>query len=99
MIVYDLLKVPNQRFNTNIGDNNFEFDFHTFRGVIYANVRINGEIADVNAVCTPNASLFNSVVNDAADGVFKFVSGTEDYPSYENFDGATCIFAFFPNGE
>lgn len=99
MIKYDLLKTANQKFNTNIGENNFEFDFHTFRGIIYINVRLNGDLACVNTVARQNVSLFNGIVNRAARGVFMFKSLVEDYPSFEQFDGVTCNFVFIPDEE
>lgn len=94
---FEMTTNVNQRFDTNIGDDNFEFEFRTFRGVMYANVKINGEIADVNVVCIPNKSLFNSKVNARANGIFMFESVNSDYVKASDFNGITTNFVFVKN--
>lgn len=96
---YQLIKAPNLMFNTNIGDNNFEFSFRTFRGIIYVSVRINGELKCSGIKAIPNKSLFGSVVNNAAGGIFAFLCNYDGYPTHEMFDGYRCVFAFCPYSE
>lgn len=91
-----LSKVPNQRFTTNVNGHTFEFSFRTFRGLIYANVTIDGVMYHAGAMCIPNDSLFNSEVNHVANGIFRFDCIEDEYPKYNNFDGTTCKFVYIP---
>lgn len=91
---YELTKTANQMFNTNIGSNNFEFRFRTFRGLTYVNLRINGEIASASIKALPNVSIFNDAINNIAGGKFMFECQADDYPHFEMFDGISCRFVF-----
>lgn len=91
---YELIKTANQMFNTNIGENNFEFRFRTFRGITYVDLKINGERASASVRALPNASIFNDTINNIAGGKFMFECQTDDYPHFENFDGIACRFVF-----
>lgn len=99
MLTYELVRFPNQRFDTNVGSRNFDFTLRTFRGIIYVTLRIDGELTAAGIRATPNASLFSEPVNRIAGGEFRFVCQTEDYPSHEDFDGVRCVFAFIPEAE
>lgn len=92
-------KVPNQKFNTNINGHTFEFEFRTFRGIMYANVLIDSTLVDAGVRCMPNQSLFPGKVNYLAGGIFQFKCLDGAYPSYEGFDGTTCRFVYIPNSE
>ena len=91
--------VPNQMFNTNINGHNFEFRFRTFRGIMYADVRVDGTLMQSGAKCIPNQPLFLGTVNALADGAFMFICMDELYPSYELLDGTTCRFIYTPSSE
>lgn len=99
MTEYKLSQVPNQVFNTNINGNNFEFTLRSFRGIVYINVSIGGQLVCSGVRATPNMSLFPNRVNNAAGGVFKFICVDDSYPQHEDFDGITCRFVFVPFGE
>lgn len=91
---YAIKDIPNQVFNTNIGNRNFEFELRSFRGYIYVSVRIDGEIACAGVRAIPNQSLFPATVNDAAGGIFAFLCPYSDYPTAENMNTVACRFAF-----
>lgn len=91
-LYYELAKLPNQKFDTTIGDNNFEFRLRTFRSIIYLDVSINGELIQAGVRGVGNQSLFNVEVNRAAGGVFMFECLSDDMPNYNDFDGVTCRF-------
>ena len=46
--------------------------------------------------CIPNESLFGWTVNDIAGGEFRFIVIGDKYPSYEDFGGQSCVFAYIP---
>lgn len=94
-----LSKVPNQTFTTNINGSSFEFSFRSFRGLMYANVTIDGVLRQAGVRCVPNANLFKSAVNIAAGGIFRFNCLDDSYPSYTGFDGTTCRFVYVPFSE
>lgn len=94
-----LSKVPNQRFTTTVNGSQFEFSFRSFRGLMYANVTINGVLRQAGVRCVPNENLFKSTVNLAADGIFRFDCLDDSYPSYTGFDGTTCRFVYVPFSE
>lgn len=94
-----LSKVPNQTFTTNVNGATFAFSFRSFRGLMYANVTIDGVLHQAGVRCVPNQSLFKGGVNNIAGGIFKFVCADDSYPSYRNFDGVTCVFTYIPHNE
>lgn len=93
----ELIKAPNQKFNVNIGENNFEFVLSTFRGILFVSVYINTELIQGSIVATPNKSLFSDAVNNKAGGRFEFIVPSNDYPNYNMFDGLSCVFAYIPS--
>lgn len=94
-----LSKVPNQSFSTTVNGHLFEFEFRTFRSIMYANVSIDGLLVQAGARCIPDTSLFGGEVNALASGVFMFLCIDGNYPSFEDFDGTTCRFVYIPRME
>ena len=72
MVEYKLSSVPNQMFNTNINGSNFEFTFRSFRGIVYINVSVDGNLVCSGVRAVPNTNLFPNKVNIAAGGTFQF---------------------------
>jgi len=99
MVEYKLSSVPNQMFNTNINGSNFEFTFRSFRGIVYINVSVDGNLVCSGVRAVPNTNLFPNKVNSAAGGTFQFQCLDDSYPQYDKFDGITCRFIFTPFGE
>lgn len=91
---FELIKTANQMFNTNIGENNFEFRFRTFRGLTYVDLKINGSQVAASTMALPNRSIFSDDIRRIAGGVFMFECQTDDYPNFEDFDGIKCRFVF-----
>jgi hypothetical protein len=91
---YELPKIPNQQFNTNIGENNFEFRFRSFRNLTFIDLYINGELREAGVKALPNTHLFSAEVNRIARGKFRFECATNNYPYYTDFDGVTCRFVY-----
>jgi hypothetical protein len=89
---YELIRQPNQQFNTNINGSNFEFRFRSFRGSTYADVSINGELVIAGVKCVANVSLFPHSVNSLAGGVFMFECPDDVEPIYQNFGTPACSF-------
>ena len=96
MITYNLSRTPNQKFNTSINGHSFSFSIRTFRNMPYISVSIDGVQFQSGMKCIPNESLFGWTVNDIAGGEFRFIVIGDKYPSYEDFGGQSCVFAYIP---
>ena len=89
---FELIKQPNQQFNTNINGLNFEFRFRSFRVSTYADASINGELVVAGVKCVANVSLFSHSVNSLAGGIFMFECSDDVEPIYQNFGTPACVF-------
>lgn len=89
--IFDLVKFPNQTFSTTANGNSLEIALRTFRGIIYANITVNGTLVEAGRRCLANERIFSKSVEQAIGGNFRFVCETDDYPNYQNFDGKSCV--------
>lgn len=94
---FELQKTPNQKFNTTIGENNFEFRFRSFRNFTFIDLYINGKLVEAGVKAMPNRHLFKATTDRIANGKFRFECATNNYPYYTDFDGHTCRFVFVEN--
>lgn len=87
---FDLVRYPNQRFTTTCSGNSVALSLRMFKGIVYASVSVNGELACAGRPCLPNEPIFPKSVDYAIGGSFRFVCDGDDYPNYEAFGTEAC---------
>ena len=89
---FDLVNFPNQRFSTLSNGYSVEFTFRTFRGIVYASMYIDNELACAGRPCLPNERIFPKQVERRIGASAYFACDTDEYPSYEAFNTPGCVF-------
>lgn len=89
--IFELVNYPNQIFSTTTAGNSVEITLRTFRGVIYANVSVNGVLMCAGARCLANKKIFPSRVENAMRATMYFECSTDDLPSYIQFNTPQCM--------
>ena len=87
---FSLVRYPNQKFNTTCAGNSVAVSLRTFRGIVYANVSVNGELVCAGRPCLPNEPIFPRPVEVAIGGSFRFVCDGDEYPAWEKFGTEAC---------
>ena len=88
----------NQEFNTFIGGVEYGFRLHLFRGMLYADVSVDGTVIARSVRCIDREWLF-PVHPKGMAGNFRFESDRSGvYPDYEKF-GDSCRIVFYTNEE
>jgi hypothetical protein len=88
---FELVNYPNQIFSTTTAGNSVEITLRTFRGVIYANVSVNGVLMCAGARCIANKKIFPSRVENAMGATMYFECSTDKLPSYTQFNTPQCM--------
>lgn len=88
---FELVNYPNQIFSTTTAGNSVEITLRTFRGVIYANVSVNGVLMCAGARCLANKKVFPSRVENAMRATVYFECMTDALPSYLQFNTPQCV--------
>lgn len=87
---FELVNYPNQVFSTTAAGNSLEITLRTFRGVLYANVTINGVLQCAGARCLANRKVFPGRVETLMGASMYFSCMTDDLPSYQQFNTPQC---------
>lgn len=88
---FELVNYPNQIFSTTTAGNSVEIALRTFRGVIYANVSVNGVLMCAGARCLANKRVFPSRVENAMGATIYFECMTDALPNYLQFNTPQCV--------
>lgn len=88
---FELVNYPNQIFSTTTAGNSVEITLRTFRGVIYANVSVNGVLMCAGARCLANKKVFPCRVENAMGATVYFECMTDALPSYLQFNTPQCV--------
>lgn len=86
----DLLNVPNQKFNTTLGDVNITIELRTVRDLCYMSILQDDNYVLKGIKCIPNTGLLNSELRRMINGDILFECGSDEYPNYLNFNNIDC---------
>lgn len=92
-----LSKIENQSFFVMIDGIEVDFRLHYFRGILYCDVSIDGEVVAYSVRCTNNAWLIPDIHVERV-GNFRFETSDNSYPNAQNF-GDTCTFVHYGKEE
>ena len=89
--IFELVNYPNQIFSTTTAGNSVEITLRTFKGVIYANVSVNGVLMCAGARCLANKKVFPASVENAMGAIMYFECSTDELPNYLQFNTPQCM--------
>lgn len=87
---YDLPKIANQSFTLSLNGREALVRLHLFRGVMYADVKVDAVRMTGSTPCTSGTSFVTADVRRALGGRLYFETPDGRLPSWEDYDGATC---------
>lgn len=97
MQFYELNPIPNQRIQTTVEGNTYDFRFRTFNDMVFVDIEINGYAVAKSVRCLPY-SLIIPYKHMEEKGNFYFTTSDNKYPSYKDFSGG-CQLVYLENGE
>lgn len=87
---YDLPKIANQSFSLSLNGREAIVRLHLFRGVMYADVKVDAVRMTGSTPCTSGVSFITSDATRELGGSLYFETCNGRLPSWDDFDGATC---------
>lgn len=87
---FDLLAVPNQRFDTTLNGVNITIELVTSNGLCYLSIIRDGSYIAAGVKCVPNIPLLSAENGRIIGGNISFECLKDEYPSYEKFTSDDC---------
>lgn len=90
-----LSNTANQQVRFSNGDSEYTIRLRQFRGILYADVSVEGELVVAGVRCVVGKWLIPYEAMNETAGNFRFDSETEDYPGRAFFETGECVLRYY----